>query len=66
MSSRTYHLINNRWYRYLWLNMRHDERFYERERRIVRSGGWYPPNMGRMIAAVIRSADQSRRMLGLS
>jgi hypothetical protein len=44
------HLIRNRYSRYLWLSMRKDERFFERERR-------YSRRHAPLLATMLRSID---------
>lgn len=69
------HLHRRNWYRYLWIQLCSNERFYARERaflaHVFRSDNWTPStpgllaSSGRLIATTIRGADQNRRMLGL-
>lgn len=62
-------LRQNRWHRYLWLSMRHDERLLARERAKLSSDhDCYPdlvPYTGRFIVAIMRSVDQDFHLLGL-
>ena len=64
------------WYRYLWVDMRSNERFFARQRRWflgqLHSAGSQEAShrrmmasSGRLLASTIRGANQCRRMLGL-
>lgn len=68
--SRRRKLHYRRWYRYLWLEMRSAERRYERERRELnrpwrRDSSPLRASCGGLVAALIRSANSTRGMLGL-
>lgn len=74
--SRRRKLYRRNWNRYLWLEMRHDERAYAWHDRWLREQLHSPtsqmPNhaamitsVGRLLLSIARSADQSRRFLGL-
>lgn len=53
--ARRRHLIVKRWHRYLWLDMRHEERYLARTARDIRDAGWR--------VSAMRLIDQEWRFL---